>query len=101
MGMVFLHIWNDDTDSNGVPNFLDPDDDGDRALTINEMTRQTYTVNTNAGETEPVLAANEFVRSRTNNGGIVTIKTLKYVDSDGNGVWDHLQKDVKKDYSKE
>ena len=95
------NLYNDNTNGNQLPNFLDPDDDGDGKLTINEMTRQTYTVNTNTGETEPVLAANEFVRSRTNNAGIITIKTLKYVDSDGNGVWDHLQKDVKKDYSKE
>ncbi|SNR15733.1 FKBP-type peptidyl-prolyl cis-trans isomerase [Tenacibaculum jejuense] len=30
--------WNDDTDGNGVPNFLDPDDDGDLVLTRNEDT---------------------------------------------------------------
>ena len=95
------NLFNDDTNSNGVPNYLDPDDDGDRVLTINEMTRQTYIVDTNNGEQEPTLAVDEFLRSRTNNGGIITIKTLKYVDSDGDGVWDHLQKDIKKDYSKE
>ncbi|MEO5788075.1 FKBP-type peptidyl-prolyl cis-trans isomerase [Gelidibacter sp.] len=95
------NLFNDNTDGDNLPNFLDNDDDGDRILTINEMTRQTYTVNTNLGEEEPVLDTTiEFVRSRTNNGGIITIKTLKFVDSDGNGVWDHLQKDVKKDYSK-
>ena len=92
-------FWNDDTNGNGVPNFLDPDDDGDRVLTKNEMTRQTYIVDTNNGEEEPVLAEHEFLRSRIETNGIITIKTLKYVDSDGDGVWDHLQKDVKKDYS--
>lgn len=93
------NLYNDDTDGDGIPNYLDPDDDGDRILTKNEMTRQTYTVDTNNGEQEPVLAEHEFLRSRTETNGIVTIKTLKYVDSDGDGVWDHLQKDVKKDYS--
>ncbi|WP_051209993.1 FKBP-type peptidyl-prolyl cis-trans isomerase [Gelidibacter mesophilus] len=94
------NLFNDDTDENGVPNFLDADDDGDRVLTINEMTRQTYTVDINSGEEEPVLAADEFESSRSEKDGILTIKTLKYVDSDGDGVWDHLQKDVKIDYSK-
>lgn len=92
-------FWNDDTNSNEIPNFLDNDDDGDRVLTINEMTRQTYTVDTNNGEQEPTLAEHEFLRSRTEADGVITIKTLKYIDSDGDGVWDHLQKDVKKDYS--
>lgn len=96
------NLYNDDTDADGVPNFLDNDDDGDRILTINEMTRQTYTVNTNLGEQEPVLDTTiEFERSRTVKDGIITIKTLKFVDSDGDGVWDHLQKDIKIDYSKE
>lgn len=95
------NLYNDDTDGDGIPNFLDNDDDGDRILTINEMTRQTYTFDTNNGGQEPVLEANEFLRSRTNDGGIITIKTLKFVDFDNNGVWDHLQKDIKKDYSKE
>ena len=95
------NLYNDDTDGDGVPNFLDNDDDGDRVLTINEMTRQTYTIDTNNAEQEPVLAADEFVRSRTNNSGIITLRTLKFADFDGNGVPDHLQKDVKEDYSKE
>ncbi len=94
------NLYNEDTDGDGIPNFLDADDDGDRVLTINEMTRQTYTVNTNLGEQEPILDGTiEFERSRSINNGIITIKTLKFVDSDGDGVWDHLQKDVKIDYS--
>ena len=93
------NLYNDNTNGNQFPNFMDPDDDGDRVLTINEMTRQTYTVDTNNGEQEPTLAEHEFLRSRTEADGVITIKTLKYIDSDGDGVWDHLQKDVKKDYS--
>lgn len=96
------NLWNDNTNEGQLPNFMDNDDDGDRILTINEMTRQTYTVNTNLGEQEPVLDTTiEFERSRTVKDGIITIKTLKFVDSDGDGVWDHLQKDIKIDYSKE
>ncbi|WP_299399643.1 FKBP-type peptidyl-prolyl cis-trans isomerase [uncultured Gelidibacter sp.] len=94
------NLFNDDTDGDNVPNFLDPDDDADRVLTINEMTRQTYTVNTNNGEQEPVLAEGEFERSRSMNAGILTIKTLKIVDADGDGTPDHLQNSVKTDYSK-
>lgn len=94
-------LYNDDTDDDGIPNFGDPDDDGDGIPTINELTRQTYIIDTNLGEEEPVLDNSiEFVRSRTVENGIITIKTLRFVDSDGNGVWDHLQNDVKIDYSK-
>ena len=95
------NLYNDNTNGNQFANFMDPDDDGDRVLTINEMTRQTYTVDTNKGEQEPALAEYEFLSSRKESEGIVTIKTLKFVDADGDGVWDHLQKEVKKDYSKE
>ncbi len=94
------NLFNDDTDANNVPNFLDGDDDGDRVLTINEMTRQTYTVNKANGDTEPVLAEGEYVRSREVTGGILTIKTLKVADANGDGVPDHLQKSVTTDYSK-
>lgn len=94
------NLYNDDTNGDGIPNFLDADDDGDRVLTRNEMTRQTYTIDTNNGEQEPVLAAGEFESSRTDNGGILTINTLKIVDSDEDGVADHLQSSIKIDYSK-
>lgn len=94
------NLFNDDTDGDNVPNFLDSDDDADRVLTINEMTRQTYTVDTNNGGQEPVLAEGEFERSRSMSAGVITIKTLKIVDADGDGVDDHLQKTVTTDYSK-
>ncbi|MBJ7883049.1 FKBP-type peptidyl-prolyl cis-trans isomerase [Gelidibacter salicanalis] len=93
------NLENDDTDGDGWPNYLDPDDDGDRILTINEMTRQTYTVDTNNGDQEPVLAEGEFENSRAEKAGIITIKTLKIVDANGDGVADHLQDSVKTDYS--
>ncbi len=94
------NLFDDDTDSDNTPNFLDGDDDGDRVATVNELTRQTYTVNTNNAEEEPVLAAGEYERSRSESGGIITIKTLKIVDKDGDGVADYLQSSEKTDYSK-
>ncbi|RAJ19219.1 hypothetical protein LX77_03579 [Gelidibacter algens] len=94
------NLFDDDTDSDNTPNFLDADDDADRIATLNELTRQTYTVNTNNAEEEPVLAAGEFERSRSESGGIITIKTLKIVDKDGDGVADYLQSSEKTDYSK-
>lgn len=93
------NLFNDDTDGDGVPNFLDGDDDGDRVLTKNEMTRQTYTVDTNNGESEPVLEEGEFENARAEKAGIITIKTLKIVDADSDGVADYLQNSVKTDYS--
>ena len=94
------NLYNDDTDKDGIPNFLDSDDDGDRTLTKNEMTRQTYTVDTNVNEPEPVLADGEYEISRSQKEGVISIKTLKVIDSDGDGVFDHLQSTVKIDYSK-
>ncbi|GAA3657302.1 FKBP-type peptidyl-prolyl cis-trans isomerase [Flavivirga jejuensis] len=92
----------DDTDGNGTADFLDNDDDGDGVSTINELERITYTVDTTLGEQEPVLDEKiEFEVERSdNNAGIITIKTLKIVDSNNNDVDDYLDKDVTTDYSK-
>jgi len=91
--------FNDDTDADDIPNFLDLDDDGDGVLTINELQKTTYTVDTNMGEQEPVLAAGEYERSRTVSNGIITIKTVKTVDSDTNGVADYLQSSITINYN--
>jgi len=93
------NVFNDDTDEDEIPNFLEIDDDGDGTLTINELGRTTYTVNTNNGESEPVLANGEFERSRTEVDGVITIKTLKIMDTDNNNVGDHLQDSIDEDYS--
>ncbi|EPR72600.1 Calcium-binding protein [Winogradskyella psychrotolerans RS-3] len=85
-----LDVTNDDTDGDFNPNFVDIDDDGDLVLTIDELIPTTYTVNTNDNEDEPVLAANEFERSRTQIGGVITIKTVTIVDSDSDGTPDYL-----------
>lgn len=95
------NLFNDDTDDDDVPNFLDIDDDGDGIATINELEPSTYIVDTNIGETEPVLAEDEFERSRTTTAGVITIKTVKIVDTNNNNVPDYLDEDVTNDYSEE
>ncbi|WP_303319075.1 hypothetical protein Q4Q34_00195 [Flavivirga abyssicola] len=90
----------DNTDGDNVPNYFDNDDDGDGVLTINELERITYTVNTNLGEEEPLLdEKNEFEIERSDDGGVITIKTLKIVDSDNNGNGDHLDEDITINYN--
>ena len=99
--LVTSNLWaDDDTDENLIDNFLDADDDGDGVLTINELERKTYIVNTNEGEQEPVLNEEiEFEIERSNNAGVITIKTLKIVDSNNNDIDDHLDKDVTINYN--
>ena len=92
-------LFDNDTDDDDVPNFLDLDDDGDGVSTINELQKTTYIVDTNMGEQEPVLAVGEYERSRTVSNGIITIKTVKTVDSDTNGVADYLQSSITINYN--
>ncbi len=94
-----LNLSNDDTDENSVPNFADPDDDGDGVLTINELESIEYIVDTNIGETEPILAANEFEISRSENAGIITINTVKIVDSNNDGLDDYLDDSITINYN--
>ncbi len=89
-----LDLGNDDTDDNGLADFVDVDDDGDGVLTIDELEHLEYIVDTNIGEEEPVLGPDEFERSRTEENGIITINTVKIVDSDGVGAPDYLDENV-------
>ena len=84
------NLFDDDTDSDGVPDFSDVDDDGDGRLTRNEVTENSYSVN--PGESEPALAVNEFVRKRETDPDtlVKTITTSTFTDSDGNGTPDYL-----------
>lgn len=93
------NVFDDDTDGNGVPNALDADDDGDGVLTINELKPTTYLIDTNLGEEEPVLPTGEFVRKRTVVAGIITLKTVKVMDSNDNGIPDHLEKEITINYN--
>lgn len=96
-----LTLANDDTDEDGIQNFLDRDDDGDGVLTINELEPKEYIVDTNIGETEPVLAVNEFEISRSESLGIITINTVTIVDSNNDGLDDYLDENITIDYNEE
>src|SRR5690606_20235882 len=87
-------LYNDDTDGDDIPDFVDIDDDGDGVATINEVRTYSYSIDTTIGEEDPLLAENEYVRKRTNNNGIITLKTVVLVDSDSNDVPDYLQESI-------
>ncbi|NOY47825.1 MAG: hypothetical protein GXO84_06455, partial [Chlorobi bacterium] len=94
-----LEIGNDDTDNDGIQNFVDVDDDGDGVLTINELEPMQYIVNTNIGEIEPILDTKEFEISRSENAGIITINTVKIVDSNNDGLDDYLDDSITINYN--
>lgn len=92
-------VVNDDTDEDGIANFIDRDDDNDEVLTLDELIPNTYTVDTNIGETEPVLADGEYERSRTTSNGIITIKTVTIEDSNNDGTPDYLDINITTNYN--
>ena len=94
-----LNIRDDDTDEDEFPNYIDLDDDGDDVLTFDELMQTTYTVDTNIGEPEPVLGDNEYEFSRSSNAGIITIITVKALDTDSNGFLDYLDDGVSVNYN--
>jgi hypothetical protein len=96
-----LNLGNDDTDEDGIQNFIDRDDDGDGVLTINELEPKEYTVDTNIGETEPILAEKEFEINRSESLGIITIKTVTIVDSNNDGIDDYLDENITINYNEE
>ncbi len=93
--------FDDDTDEDGFPNYIDFDDDGDDVSTFNELMSTDYTVDTNLGEVEPTLASNEYEYSRTEEGGVITIKTVTVMDSNGDGTPDYLDATIVIDYNEE
>ncbi len=96
-----LDVLDDDTDEDLAPNYVDVDDDNDGVLTIDELISNTYTVDTNMGETEPVLANNEYEVDRSIINGVITISTVTVVDADSNGTPDYLQEDISTNYNEE
>ncbi|WP_347922272.1 FKBP-type peptidyl-prolyl cis-trans isomerase [Pontimicrobium sp. SW4] len=96
-----LNVANDDTNDNTVPDYNDPDDDGDGVSTFNELEPKEYTVDTNNGEQEPILGSKEFEYFRSENNGVITIKTVTIMDSNNDGIGDYLQEGIKIDYSEE
>jgi FKBP-type peptidyl-prolyl cis-trans isomerase FkpA len=96
-----LIVEDDDTDNNTIPNFIDINDDGDEVLTINELIPTIYSVNTNIGEEEPVLAVNEYERSRSENAGVITINTVTIADDNEDGVPDYLDEAITINYNED
>ena len=94
-------IVDDDTDGDTLANFVDVDDDGDGVLTIDELLPTEYVVDTNMGEEEPTFAAGEYEVSRTNVNGVITIKTVKIMDSNNDGTPDYLDKDITINYNED
>ena len=94
-------VLDDDTDEDLAANFIDLDDDGDGVATFNELMQTTYTVDTNMGEEEPVLAVNEYEIDRSTVNGIITIRTVTALDDDGNGILDYLDENVTINYNEE
>lgn len=96
-----MNINNDDTDGDGLPNYVDVDDDGDGVSTFNELLQTVYSVNTGAGEEEPILNDNEYEISRSINSGILTITTVTALDTNNNGILDYLDETVSINYNEE
>jgi hypothetical protein len=92
-------INDEDTDEDGLVNFIDNDDDNDGVLTINELMPNEYVVDTNMGEEEPTLAEGEYEVSRTNDAGVITIKTVKIMDSNNDGLADYLDDSITINYN--
>ncbi len=79
----------DDSDLDGIPDYFDPDDDNDGVLTRNELELKTYMIL--VGETEPILASNEYEYDRKIEDDInVTIYTAVVLDSNNDGTPDYL-----------
>ncbi len=96
-----LIVEDDDTDIDTIPNFIDIDDDGDEVLTINELIPTEYIIDTNIGEEEPVLVANEYEISRNEDSGIITINTVTVADSNDDGMPDYLDKTITINYNED
>ncbi|MFD2552626.1 FKBP-type peptidyl-prolyl cis-trans isomerase [Bizionia sediminis] len=84
--------YDDDTDGDLLPNFIDNDDDGDGYLTRDELDYAEYIIM--MGDPEPVLAENEFERTRVENNGQITIKTVIVTDRNDDGIPDYLDKNT-------
>ncbi len=66
------NLYDDDTDGDGVPNYLEVDDDGDGTLTRNEVTA-----------------------TDSNDDGVITLDEITFYDDDGDGIKNHLDPDDK------
>lgn len=92
-------VFDDNSDDDNAPDFLDIDDDNDGVPTIFELLPQVYEVDTNNGGQEPILAENEFEIDRSEVGGVITINTVTIVDANDNDIPDYLEAEVTTNYN--
>lgn len=96
------NVFNDDTDGDTIVNFIDTDDDGDGTLTSNEIIVTTYNETTRAAIELLVLAPNEvLVNIVEEDNGTFTGTTVTYIDTDGDGAFNHLDSDTTDDLSED
>ena len=62
-----------DTDGDGLPNFLDPDDDGDNVLTIDENPNYDATTNTLNPQNTDGIDDPDYLDTDDDNDGVLTI----------------------------
>jgi hypothetical protein len=97
--------FDDDTDGDGIPNFVDVDDDGDGTLTKDEVEQKEYTedesmmpfMSRDDAQTyyDTNAAANEILFSIVeNNDGTYTLNTVVLTDSNDDGTPDYLDSSV-------
>ncbi len=94
-------VFDDDTDEDNFPNFIDLDDDDDDVITLDELLSTEYIIDTIMGEEEPILNENEFVVSREEVNGVITINTVTIVDSNSDGIPDYLDETITINYNEE
>ena len=78
---------------NDYEHVFDADDDNDGRLTRDEVVETMYTVN--PGDSGPTLASNEIEVNREVDPitGVITITTITYTDTDGDGIADYIDSD--------
>jgi len=97
--------FDDDTDGDDIPDFVDVDDDGDGVLTKDEIVRTVYTededmmpfTSNTAAQTyfDDYAAPDEVLYNIVdNNNGTFTLNTVIYTDSNDDGTPDYLDSSV-------
>lgn len=85
-------LEDDNTDGDNVPNFADPDDDGDGILTKDEIVVTTYNKPTLEEVKNMPLQANEVLLNKIIRelDGTFTGTVITFTDADGDGIPDYL-----------
>jgi len=94
-------INDEDTDEDGLFNFIDNDDDNDGVITRDELVPASYVIDTNLGENEPILSSGEYEVNRVEENGVITIETVTIVDSNNDGLDDYLDANIVINYNED